>query len=120
MDFFFLWDLYEYFGFVWFCCPDLADEWSCDLRSCNISSPERRSPSLRAVFHETTLSLANFVYPLFINDGQDDTPIWAMLGCLGLGGDVDLWKSYRGHHFLGFHLKGKYCIRMNSALLLRN
>ncbi|RXH93267.1 hypothetical protein DVH24_013843, partial [Malus domestica] len=23
---------------------------------------------------------------------QDDTPIGAMLGCLGLGGDVDLWK----------------------------
>ncbi|KAM1068135.1 hypothetical protein ACFX1Q_000118 [Malus domestica] len=24
--------------------------------------------------------------------GEDGTPIWAMSGCLGLGGDVDLWK----------------------------
>ncbi|RZC69938.1 hypothetical protein C5167_033073 [Papaver somniferum] len=33
------------------------------------------SPVLRASFQETHLSPANFVYPLFIHEGQEDTPI---------------------------------------------
>ncbi|KAM0976486.1 hypothetical protein FF1_019459 [Malus domestica] len=45
----------------------------------------RRSPSLRAAFQETSLSPANFVYPLFIHEGQDDAPIGAMPGCYRLG-----------------------------------
>ncbi|CAN6720906.1 unnamed protein product [Malus baccata var. baccata] len=45
----------------------------------------RRSPALRAAFQETSLSPANFVYPLFIHEGQDDTPIGAMPGCYRLG-----------------------------------
>ncbi|KAL6217104.1 hypothetical protein ACLB2K_010321 [Fragaria x ananassa] len=46
----------------------------------------RRSPALRAAFQETSLSPANFVYPLFIHEaGQEDTPIGAMPGCYRLG-----------------------------------
>ncbi|XP_077237685.1 aldolase superfamily protein isoform X3 [Tasmannia lanceolata] len=45
----------------------------------------RKSPALRASFQETTLSPANFVLPLFIHEGEDDTPIGAMPGCYRLG-----------------------------------
>ncbi|KAI3884423.1 hypothetical protein MKX03_034763 [Papaver bracteatum] len=45
----------------------------------------RKSPVLRASFQETHLSPANFVYPLFIHEGQEDTPIGAMPGCYRLG-----------------------------------
>ncbi len=45
----------------------------------------RRSPVLRASFQETNLSPANFVYPLFIHEGEEDTPIGAMPGCYRLG-----------------------------------
>ncbi|KAF3328816.1 delta-aminolevulinic acid dehydratase [Carex littledalei] len=45
----------------------------------------RRSPALRSAFQETTLSPANFVLPLFIHEGEVDTPIGAMPGCFRLG-----------------------------------
>ncbi|KAI3464523.1 hypothetical protein Pfo_021186 [Paulownia fortunei] len=45
----------------------------------------RRSPALRAAFQETTLSPSNLVYPLFIHEGEEDTPIGAMPGCYRLG-----------------------------------
>ncbi|XP_078182343.1 delta-aminolevulinic acid dehydratase, chloroplastic-like [Carex rostrata] len=45
----------------------------------------RRSPALRSAFQETTLSPANFVLPLFIHEGELDTPIGAMPGCFRLG-----------------------------------
>ncbi|KAJ0024332.1 hypothetical protein Pint_08153 [Pistacia integerrima] len=45
----------------------------------------RKSPALRASFQETDLSPANFVYPLFIHEGEEDTPIGAMPGCYRLG-----------------------------------
>ncbi|KAK4391064.1 Delta-aminolevulinic acid dehydratase 1, chloroplastic [Sesamum angolense] len=45
----------------------------------------RRTPALRAAFQETTLSPANLVYPLFIHEGEEDTPIGAMPGCYRLG-----------------------------------
>lgn len=45
----------------------------------------RKSPAMRSAFQETTLSPANFVYPLFIHEGEEDTPIGAMPGCYRLG-----------------------------------
>ncbi|KAL9259433.1 Delta-aminolevulinic acid dehydratase 1, chloroplastic-like protein [Drosera capensis] len=45
----------------------------------------RKSPALRAAFQETNLSPANLVYPLFIHEGEEDTPIGAMPGCYRLG-----------------------------------
>ncbi|KAH9620885.1 hypothetical protein KSS87_011235 [Heliosperma pusillum] len=45
----------------------------------------RRSPHLRAAFQETSISPANLVYPLFIHEGEEDTPIGAMPGCFRLG-----------------------------------
>ncbi|KAJ4844740.1 Delta-aminolevulinic acid dehydratase 1, chloroplastic [Turnera subulata] len=45
----------------------------------------RKSPALRASFQETSISPANFVYPLFIHEGEEDTPIGAMPGCYRLG-----------------------------------
>ncbi|XP_040998259.1 delta-aminolevulinic acid dehydratase, chloroplastic-like [Juglans microcarpa x Juglans regia] len=45
----------------------------------------RKSPVLRAAFQETQLSPANLVYPLFIHEGEEDTPIGAMPGCYRLG-----------------------------------
>ncbi|CAK7346963.1 unnamed protein product [Dovyalis caffra] len=45
----------------------------------------RKSPAMRASFQETSISAANFVYPLFIHEGQEDTPIGAMPGCYRLG-----------------------------------
>ncbi|KAK1273338.1 hypothetical protein QJS04_geneDACA018996 [Acorus gramineus] len=45
----------------------------------------RKSAVLRASFQETQLSPANFVLPLFIHEGEEDTPIGAMPGCYRLG-----------------------------------
>ncbi|KAL7246250.1 hypothetical protein ACSBR2_001384 [Camellia fascicularis] len=45
----------------------------------------RKSPALRAAFQETSLTPANFVYPLFIHEVEEDTPIEAMPGCYRLG-----------------------------------
>ncbi|CAK9165235.1 unnamed protein product, partial [Ilex paraguariensis] len=45
----------------------------------------RKSLAMRAAFQETTLAPANFVYPLFIHEGEEDTPIGAMPGCYRLG-----------------------------------
>ncbi|KAJ4783068.1 Delta-aminolevulinic acid dehydratase [Rhynchospora pubera] len=45
----------------------------------------RKSPTLRSAFQETTLSPANFVLPLFIHEGEEDAPIGAMPGCFRLG-----------------------------------
>ncbi|EPS73981.1 delta-aminolevulinic acid dehydratase, partial [Genlisea aurea] len=45
----------------------------------------RRTPALRAAFQETNISPANLVYPLFIHEGEEDTPIGAMPGCYRLG-----------------------------------
>ncbi|WOL19900.1 delta-aminolevulinic acid dehydratase [Canna indica] len=45
----------------------------------------RRLPTLRAAFEEITLSPANFVYPLFIHEGEEDAQIGAMPGCFRLG-----------------------------------
>ncbi|GMP46917.1 hypothetical protein CsSME_00014888 [Camellia sinensis var. sinensis] len=45
----------------------------------------RKSLALRAAFQETSLTPANFVYPLFIHEGEEDTPIGAMPGCYRLG-----------------------------------
>ncbi|CAN7129904.1 unnamed protein product [Brassica rapa subsp. narinosa] len=45
----------------------------------------RASPAVRAAFQETDISPANFVYPLFIHEGEEDTPIGAMPGCYRLG-----------------------------------
>ncbi|XP_074263681.1 delta-aminolevulinic acid dehydratase 1, chloroplastic-like [Silene latifolia] len=45
----------------------------------------RRSAHHRAAFQETNLSPANLVYPLFIHEGEEDTPIGAMPGCFRLG-----------------------------------
>lgn len=45
----------------------------------------RKSPVLRASFQETSISPANFVYPLFIHEGEEDVPIGAMPGCYRLG-----------------------------------
>ncbi|KAM3322799.1 delta-aminolevulinic acid dehydratase, chloroplastic [Capsicum chacoense] len=45
----------------------------------------RRSSAVRAAFQETNISPVNLVYPLFIHEGEDDTPIGAMPGCYRLG-----------------------------------
>ncbi|XLT01068.1 hypothetical protein HN51_050419, partial [Arachis hypogaea] len=45
----------------------------------------RRMPALREAFQETTISPANFVYPIFIHEGEEDTPTGAMPGCYRLG-----------------------------------
>ncbi|KAM0890957.1 hypothetical protein ACQ4PT_026729 [Festuca glaucescens] len=45
----------------------------------------RRSPVLRAAFQETSITPANLVLPLFIHEGEEDTPIGAMPGCFRLG-----------------------------------
>lgn len=45
----------------------------------------RKSVTLRTAFQETSLSPANFILPLFIHEGEEDTPIGAMPGCSRLG-----------------------------------
>ncbi|KAI9106465.1 hypothetical protein K1719_021993 [Acacia pycnantha] len=45
----------------------------------------RSSASHRAALQETHISPANFVYPLFIHEGEEDAPIGDMPGCYRLG-----------------------------------
>lgn len=45
----------------------------------------RKSAALRASFQETRLTPDNLVLPLFIHEGEEDTPIGAMPGCYRLG-----------------------------------
>ena len=47
----------------------------------------RKSPWLRAAHRETTLSPANFIYPLFLHEENlADVPIASMPGCFRFGG----------------------------------
>lgn len=41
----------------------------------------RRSASIRALVRETTLAAADLIYPLFVQEGEEDTPIESMPGC---------------------------------------
>jgi porphobilinogen synthase len=41
----------------------------------------RRTPALRAMVRETSLSPADFIYPLFVHEGATNEPIGAMPGC---------------------------------------
>ncbi|KAI6668652.1 hypothetical protein NL676_010788 [Syzygium grande] len=57
--------------------------------------PQSKITALESSFPETSLSLANFVYPLFIHEGEEDTPIGAMPGCYRLGA-LEAWACRRG------------------------
>ncbi|KAK6938391.1 Delta-aminolevulinic acid dehydratase [Dillenia turbinata] len=70
----------------------------------------RKSPAMRASFQETNLSPANFVYPLFIHEGEEDTPIGAMPGCFRLG-----WR-----HGLMEEVIMLGCFRMTILLLSKD
>ncbi len=41
----------------------------------------RKSPAVRALVRETTLSVSDFIYPLFVHDKELDEPIDSMPGC---------------------------------------
>ncbi len=41
----------------------------------------RRTPAVRDLVRETVLTPANFIYPLFVQEGTENTPIDAMPGC---------------------------------------
>lgn len=41
----------------------------------------RRTPAVRDLVRETVLTPANFIYPLFLQEGSENTPINAMPGC---------------------------------------
>ncbi|MCO5602019.1 hypothetical protein L7F22_056146 [Adiantum nelumboides] len=45
----------------------------------------RKSAALRAACQETIVTPGNFILPLFIHEGQENTPIGAMPGCYRLG-----------------------------------
>lgn len=41
----------------------------------------RKSPAIRSLVRETTLSASDFIYPLFVHDKDTDEPIDSMPGC---------------------------------------
>jgi len=53
----------------------------------------RRSPVLREMVSETTLSAANFILPLFVHEGTESIPISSMPGVSRLGVDTGLLES---------------------------
>nr|P45623.1 RecName: Full=Delta-aminolevulinic acid dehydratase, chloroplastic; Short=ALAD; Short=ALADH; AltName: Full=Porphobilinogen synthase; Flags: Precursor [Selaginella martensii]CAA52955.1 5-aminolevulinic acid dehydratase [Selaginella martensii] len=55
------------------------------LRLTSRPRRNRKSAALRDAFQETTLTPANFILPLFIHEGEEDSPIGAMPGCSRLG-----------------------------------
>lgn len=48
----------------------------------------RRSATVREAFRETILTPSNFIYPIFVHDGEEDIPIDSMPGQSRLG-----WKT---------------------------
>lgn len=48
----------------------------------------RRSATVREAFRETILTPSNFIYPIFVHDGEEDIPIASMPGQSRLG-----WKT---------------------------
>jgi porphobilinogen synthase len=42
----------------------------------------RRTPAIRALVRETTLSAADFILPVFFHEDAEDTPIASMPGCI--------------------------------------
>tara|TARA_R110002096_G_scaffold147671_27_gene307895 strand:+ start:4940 stop:5923 length:984 start_codon:yes stop_codon:yes gene_type:complete len=62
----------------------------------------RKSPSIRGLIRETSLSASDLILPLFVQDGSTDEPIDSMPGCFrwsldGLLGEVE------SAHELGIH-----------------
>lgn len=53
----------------------------------------RRSSAAREMFAETTLSPANFIWPIFVHDGLEDIPISSMPGVSRLGLEGNLLKE---------------------------
>ena len=41
----------------------------------------RKSAAVRGLMRETTLSAANLIYPMFVQEGDEDTPIESLPGC---------------------------------------
>ncbi|MEM1084725.1 MAG: porphobilinogen synthase [Verrucomicrobiota bacterium] len=41
----------------------------------------RKTPAIRSLVAETSLSSSDFIYPLFLHEGSDDQPIDSMPGC---------------------------------------
>ena len=50
----------------------------------------RRTESVRSLVRETVLSAGDLIYPLFLQEGDEETPIASMPGCTrwSLGGLV--------------------------------
>lgn len=60
----------------------------------------RRTESVRSLVRETVLTVGDLIYPLFLQEGEEDTPITSMPGCTrwSLGGLV---KEASEAHALG-------------------
>mmetsp|Transcript_20022 Transcript_20022/g.34420 ORF Transcript_20022/g.34420 Transcript_20022/m.34420 type:complete len:418 (-) Transcript_20022:480-1733(-) len=56
----------------------------CQLDMRRRPRRNRKSPQVRGLYRETSVSPANFILPLFIHDGSDEQPISAMPGCYRL------------------------------------
>ncbi len=41
----------------------------------------RKSAAIRGLMRETTLSAANLIYPMFVQEGEEDSPIESLPGC---------------------------------------
>ena len=41
----------------------------------------RKSAAVRGLMRETTLSAANLIYPMFVQEGAENTPIESLPGC---------------------------------------
>ncbi len=51
----------------------------------------RKSAAIRGMMRETSLSAANLIYPMFVQEGDEDTPIASLPGCTrwSVGGIVE-------------------------------
>lgn len=65
--------------------PDLGIRWR--------PRRNRRSPVVRKMVAETTLSAANFILPCFVHEGTENIPIESMPGIYRLGVDTGLLKE---------------------------
>nr|DAD35153.1 TPA_asm: hypothetical protein HUJ06_005793 [Nelumbo nucifera] len=79
-----------------------------------VGTPLVSSPPLnrRPRCNQKNKSPANFVYPLFIHEGEEDTPIGALPGCYGLGWRHGLVEEV---HLASIYLEVKTCAGFSIA-----
>lgn len=73
----------------------------CPMENRTRLRRNRRSPAIRKMMSETTLSAANFILPMFVHEGTEDIPIPSMPSVFRLGVHTGLLREVEEARNLG-------------------